>query len=144
MTIGYRDSSLPFSYLNQLKQPIGYAIDLCREIVDDMAHELGRDELKVDLRACDLGSRFDAVTSGAIDLECGSTTDNLERRKLVDFSPTLLCQRDEAPGPPQFADPLLSRSARQKGCGDGRHHECRCDPPRVRAAQNPGGDRHRP
>jgi ABC-type amino acid transport substrate-binding protein len=101
MTIGYRDSSLPFSYLNQLKQPIGYAIDLCQEIVDDMANELGRDELKVDYKPVTSASRFDAVTSGAIDLECGSTTDNLERRKLVDFSPTyyvsatkLLVRRD--------------------------------------------------
>jgi ABC-type amino acid transport substrate-binding protein len=77
LTIGYRDSSLPFSYLNQLKQPIGYAIDLCQEIVDDMAHELGRDELKIDYKPVTSATRFEAVTSGAIDLECGSTTDNL-------------------------------------------------------------------
>jgi ABC-type amino acid transport substrate-binding protein len=101
VTIGYRESSLPFSYLNQLKQPIGYAIDLCQEIVDDMAHELGRDDLKIDYKAVTSANRFEAVTSGVIDLECGSTTDNLERRKLVDFSPTyyvsatkLLVRRD--------------------------------------------------
>jgi ABC-type amino acid transport substrate-binding protein len=88
VTIGYRESSLPFSYLNQLKQPIGYAIDLCQEIVDDMAHELGRDDLKIDYKPVTSANRFEAVTSGAIDLECGSTTDNLERRKVVDFSPT--------------------------------------------------------
>lgn len=88
VTIGYRESSLPFSYLNQLKQPIGYAIDLCQEIVDDMAHQLGRDELKIDYKPVTSANRFDAVTSGAIDLECGSTTDNAERRKIVDFSPT--------------------------------------------------------
>jgi ABC-type amino acid transport substrate-binding protein len=101
VTIGYRESSLPFSYLNQLKQPIGYAIDLCQEIVDDMAHELSRDELKIDYKPVTSATRFDAVTSGAIDLECGSTTDNVERRKQVDFSPTyyisatkLLVRRD--------------------------------------------------
>ncbi|MBV9393553.1 MAG: amino acid ABC transporter substrate-binding protein [Methylobacteriaceae bacterium] len=88
VTIGYRESSLPFSYLNQLKQPIGYAIDLCQEIVDDMAHELGRDDLNIDYKPVTSANRFEAVTSGAIDLECGSTTDNLERRKVVDFSPT--------------------------------------------------------
>jgi ABC-type amino acid transport substrate-binding protein len=88
VTIGYRESSLPFSYVNQLKQPIGYAIDLCQEIVDDMAHELGRDDLKIDYKPVTSANRFEAVTSGAIDLECGSTTDNLERRKVVDFSPT--------------------------------------------------------
>src|ERR1700754_4523028 len=70
MTIGYRESSLPFSYLNQLKQPVGYAIDLCQEIVDDMAHQLGRDELKIDYKPVTSANRFDAVTSGAIDLEC--------------------------------------------------------------------------
>jgi glutamate/aspartate transport system substrate-binding protein len=101
VTVGYRESSLPFSYVNALKQPIGYAIDLCQEIVDDMAHELGRDDLKIDYKAVTSATRFDAVTSGAIDLECGSTTDNLERRKQVDFSPTyyvsatkLLVRRD--------------------------------------------------
>jgi ABC-type amino acid transport substrate-binding protein len=88
VTIGYRESSLPFSYVNQLKQPIGYAIDLCQEIVDDMAHELGRDDLKIDYKPVTSANRFEAVTSGAIDLECGSTTDNLDRRKVVDFSPT--------------------------------------------------------
>jgi glutamate/aspartate transport system substrate-binding protein len=84
-----------------LKQPIGYAIDLCQEIVDDMAHELGRDDLKIDYKPVTSANRFEAVTSGAIDLECGSTTDNLERRKQVDFSPTyyvsatkLLVRRD--------------------------------------------------
>jgi ABC-type amino acid transport substrate-binding protein len=101
VTIGYRESSLPFSYVNALKQPIGYAVDLCQEIVDDMAHELGRDDLKIDYRPVTSATRFDAVTSGAVDLECGSTTANLERRKQVDFSPTyyvsatkLLVRRD--------------------------------------------------
>jgi glutamate/aspartate transport system substrate-binding protein len=101
VTIGYRESSLPFSYLNQLKQPIGYAIDLCQEIVDDMAHELGRDDLKIDYKPVTSANRFEEVTSGAIDLECGSTTDNVERRKTADFSPTyyvsatkLLVRRD--------------------------------------------------
>jgi glutamate/aspartate transport system substrate-binding protein len=101
VTVGYRESSLPFSYLNALKQPIGYAIDLCQEIVDDMAHELGRDDLKIDYKPVTSATRFEAVTSGAVDLECGSTTDNLERRKQVDFSPTyyvsatkLLVRRD--------------------------------------------------
>jgi glutamate/aspartate transport system substrate-binding protein len=101
VTIGYRESSLPFSFLNQLKQPIGYAIDLCQEIVDDMAHELSRDELKIEYKPVTSATRFDAVTSGAVDLECGSTTDNIERRKVVGFSPTyyvsatkLLVRRD--------------------------------------------------
>jgi glutamate/aspartate transport system substrate-binding protein len=101
VTIGYRESSLPFSYLNQLKQPIGYAIDLCQEIVDDMAHELGRDDLKIEYRPVTSANRFEAVASGAIDLECGSTTDNVERRKTAEFSPTyyvsatkLLVRRD--------------------------------------------------
>lgn len=87
VTIGYRESSIPFSYLpSGAKQPIGYAIDLCREIVDDMAKELGK-TLEIRFKPVTSASRFDAVTSGEVDLECGSTTANAERRKTADFSP---------------------------------------------------------
>lgn len=87
VTIGYRESSLPFSYLpGGAGQPIGYAIDLCREIVDDMSKALGRD-LAIRFEPVTSASRLDAVASGKVDLECGSTTANAERRKVVDFSP---------------------------------------------------------
>lgn len=88
VTIGYRESSIPFSYLNALKQPIGYAIDLCLEIVDDIGRELGHEDLRVAYKPVTSETRIPAVVSGEVDLECGSTTANAERRKQVDFSPT--------------------------------------------------------
>jgi len=87
VTVGYRESSLPFSYIAPgAKQPMGYAIDLCREIVDDMSKFIGR-PLEIKFQPVTSASRQEAVTSGAVDLECGSTTANAERRKAVDFSP---------------------------------------------------------
>lgn len=88
VTIGYRESSLPFSYGGG-KQPIGYSIDLCHEIVDDIGREVGRSDLAVRYRPVTSASRIPAVVSGEIDLECGSTTANAERRREVDFSPTI-------------------------------------------------------
>ena len=87
VTIGYRESSLPFSYLSGAKEPIGYAIDICQAVIDDMAKEVGRERLDIRYKPVTSESRFGALTSGEIDLECGSTTANLERRKIVDFSP---------------------------------------------------------
>jgi glutamate/aspartate transport system substrate-binding protein len=88
VTIGYRESSLPFSYLSG-KQPIGYSIDLCHEIVDDIGRAVGRSDLAVRYRLVTSESRIRAVVSGEVDLECGSTTANAERRKEVDFSPII-------------------------------------------------------
>lgn len=87
VVIGYRESSLPFSYLSGAKEPIGYAIDICQAIVDDIAQAVGRDRLDIRYKPVTSESRFGAVTSGEVDLECGSTTANQERRKIVDFSP---------------------------------------------------------
>jgi len=86
--LGYRESSLPFSYLNKVKQPIGYSIDLCREVMEDVATELGGIELKIAFVPVTSANRFDKVKSGEVDLECGSTTANLQRQKEVAFSPT--------------------------------------------------------
>lgn len=87
VTIGYRESSIPFSYMSGAKEPIGYAIELCEAIVDDMAQAVGRPKLEIKFKPVTSANRFDAVTSGEVDLECGSTTANSERRKTVDFSP---------------------------------------------------------
>src|SRR4051794_26936154 len=88
VTIGYRESSLPFSYMGGGKQPIGYAIDLCHEIVDDVGRTVGRSDLTTRYKPVTSESRIPAVVSGEVDLECGSTTANAERRRQVDFSPT--------------------------------------------------------
>lgn len=88
IALGYRESSLPFSYLNKRQQPIGYSIDLCREIVEEASNELDGMDIKIAFAAVTPADRLDKVKAGAIDLECGSTTSNLERQKEVAFSPT--------------------------------------------------------
>ncbi len=87
ITLGYRESSLPFSYLNRRQQPIGYSIDLCREIVEDASAELDGMEIKIAFAPVTPANRLQKVASGEIDLECGSTTGNVQRRKEVAFSP---------------------------------------------------------
>lgn len=88
VTIGYRDSSIPFSYLSARGEPIGYSIDLCRAVVDAIAETVGK-PVAIRWAPVTSESRIAAVTSGRVDLECGSTTSNLERQKLVAFSPTM-------------------------------------------------------
>ncbi|SDP71951.1 glutamate/aspartate transport system substrate-binding protein [Rhodoferax sp. OV413] len=87
VTLGYRESSIPFSYLSARGEPIGYAVDICRALVDAMGEEMGR-ELLIKWQPVTSESRIHAVVSGQVDMECGSTTSNLERQKLVAFSPT--------------------------------------------------------
>jgi len=87
--IGHRENSLPFSFLDDAKRPVGYSIDLCLAIVEDVADELGAEELRVTYRPVTPENRFVLVQTGEIDLECGSTTANVERRKLVAFSPII-------------------------------------------------------
>jgi len=84
VTLGYRDA---FSYLSVRGEPIGYAIEICRALVDAMGQEIGR-ELQIKWLPVTSETRFSALTSGQVDLECGSTTNNVERQKVVDFSPT--------------------------------------------------------
>jgi ABC-type amino acid transport substrate-binding protein len=85
--LGHRENSIPFSFRNARGQPIGYAIDLCNAIVEDIAYELDGREIRVEYRPVTPENRFDLLVAGEIDLECGSTTNNLERRKRVAFSP---------------------------------------------------------
>ena len=87
ITLGYRESSLPFSYLNRRRQAVGYAIDLCREIVEDVSTELDGMEVKIGFAPVTPANRLQKVASGEVDLECGSTTSNLQRQKEVAFSP---------------------------------------------------------
>jgi glutamate/aspartate transport system substrate-binding protein len=87
IAIGYRDASVPFSYLSAVRQPIGYSIDICLAIVDDIRTALGDDSIQVKYALVDTQTRIPAVVDGTIDLECGTTTNNAERRKQVAFSP---------------------------------------------------------
>lgn len=88
ITIGYRESSIPFSYLSARGVPIGYSIDLCKLLVDAIGEAVGK-PLAVRYAPVTSSTRIDAVTTGAVDLECGSTTSNLERQKVVSFSPVI-------------------------------------------------------
>jgi len=88
ITIGHRESSIPFSYLSARGEPIGYSIDLCKLLVDAIGEEVGR-TIAIRWQPVTSESRIAAVTSGQVDLECGSTTNNVERQKLVAFSPTI-------------------------------------------------------
>jgi ABC-type amino acid transport substrate-binding protein len=86
--IGYRENSPPFAFLDAQRKPLGYSLDLCEIVVEEIAAELGKD-IRVIRRPVTPENRFDLVNSGEVDLECGSTTNNLERRKTMAFSPTM-------------------------------------------------------
>jgi glutamate/aspartate transport system substrate-binding protein len=88
ITVGYRESSIPFSYLDDKQQPIGYAMDLCMKIVDAVKADLKMPGLKVQLQPVTSSNRIPLMQNGTIDLECGSTTNSVERQKQVSFGPT--------------------------------------------------------
>ena len=88
ITIGYRDSSIPFSYLDDNQKPIGFAIDICLRIVDAVKKELKLDQLKVEFNPVTSSTRIPLLSNGTVDLECGSTTNNPERLKQVAFTNT--------------------------------------------------------
>jgi len=88
ITIGHRDGSIPFSYYDDRQQPVGYAVDLCLRIVDGVKAELKMPKLDVKYQLVTSANRIPLMANGTIDLECGSTTNNLERQKLVWFTIT--------------------------------------------------------
>ncbi|MES2031656.1 MAG: amino acid ABC transporter substrate-binding protein [Pseudomonadota bacterium] len=87
--LGYRESSPPFSFLDQAGRPIGYSLELCEAIVEDIGIEVDDPALRIEYVKVTSDDRIPAVIDGKIDLECGSTTANAERRKLVAFSPLI-------------------------------------------------------
>jgi glutamate/aspartate transport system substrate-binding protein len=88
ITIGHRDASIPFSYYDDRQQPVGYAMDLCLRIVDAVKSNLKMPNLKVNYQLVTSANRIPLMANGTIDLECGSTTNNLERQKQVWFTIT--------------------------------------------------------
>jgi glutamate/aspartate transport system substrate-binding protein len=87
ISLGFRDSSIPFSYLEH-DQVVGYAADLCARLVDAVKAEVKRDDLKVVMVPVVPSTRMALVANGSVDLECGSTTNTLERQKQVAFTIT--------------------------------------------------------
>ncbi|MGG2398188.1 glutamate/aspartate ABC transporter substrate-binding protein [Pseudomonas sp. SH1-B] len=87
ITLGHRDSSIPFSYFgDNSRKPIGYSHDLQLKVVEALKQELGLPDLKVRYNLVTSQTRIPLVQNGTVDLECGSTTNNVERQQQVDFS----------------------------------------------------------
>ena len=88
ITIGHRDSSIPFSYYDDKQQPVGYAMDLCMRVVDAVRTELKMPKLDVKYQLVTSANRIPLMANGTVDLECGSTTNNVARQKEVSFTMT--------------------------------------------------------
>lgn len=86
MTIAYRPESAPFSYRDDNGRAVGYAVDLCLKIADAIKHELKMPDLKLQFLPVDTSTRFSAIVDGKAALECGTTTNNAERRRRVAFT----------------------------------------------------------
>ncbi len=87
--LGYRESSPPFSFLDQANRPIGYSLELCEAVVDEIGTEVDDPDLRIEYVKVTSDDRIQAVLDGKIDLECGSTTANAERSRQVAFSPLM-------------------------------------------------------
>jgi glutamate/aspartate transport system substrate-binding protein len=85
-TVGFRESSFPFSFLNDQKKPVGYAIDLCTHIASSLRQRLNISDLQVKMMPVTPENRLTMVANGTVDIECGSTTNSLSRQEQVDFS----------------------------------------------------------
>ena len=88
ITLGVRESSIPFSYLDDKQQYVGYAVDLCGKIVDAVKAELKLDKLEVKMNPVTSATRIPLLANGTVDLECGSTTNNAERQKQINYTIT--------------------------------------------------------
>jgi glutamate/aspartate transport system substrate-binding protein len=88
IALGIRDSSIPFSYIDDNQKPIGFAMDICFRIVDAVKKELKLDKLEVEYTPVISSTRLPLMANGTIDLECGSTTNNADRLKQVWFTNT--------------------------------------------------------
>ena len=89
ITIGHRESSFGFSYLDSDLKPVGYSIEICKRIVEAMKAELKMPAIEVRWQAVTSANRIPLVTNGTVDIECGSTTNLVERQKQVAFSPDI-------------------------------------------------------
>jgi ABC-type amino acid transport substrate-binding protein len=86
MTLAYRESSIPFSFLDGTAQPTGFAFEICQKVADAAKRATGRNDLKLQYQAVTSANRIPLLQNGTIDIECGSTTNNSERGKQVAFA----------------------------------------------------------
>ncbi|MQR02301.1 amino acid ABC transporter substrate-binding protein [Glaciimonas soli] len=89
ITLGVRDSSIPFSYIDDKQNYIGYSIDLCLKAADAVQKQLGLAKLNVKMVPVTSATRIPLITNGTVDLSCDSATNNIERQKQVAFAPTM-------------------------------------------------------
>jgi glutamate/aspartate transport system substrate-binding protein len=85
-TIGFREASYPFAYYDDQKKPVGFSVELCNRIADALKQQLNLPDLAVRYLPINAQTRIPLLTNGTIDIECGSTTNNLARQQQVDFS----------------------------------------------------------
>ena len=88
ITIGHRDASVPFSYLDGNQKPVGYAYEICLKVADAVKAHLRLDTLEVRLNPVTSATRIPLIANGTIDLECGSTTNNADRQRQAAFTNT--------------------------------------------------------
>ncbi|HEX5464813.1 MAG TPA: amino acid ABC transporter substrate-binding protein, partial [Burkholderiales bacterium] len=88
IALGYREASIPFSYLDQNNKPVGYSMDLCYKIADAAKKKLDMPNLKVKLVPVTSSTRMPLTANGTIDISCGSSTNTVERQKQVGFLDT--------------------------------------------------------
>ncbi|NJO32066.1 MAG: amino acid ABC transporter substrate-binding protein [Rhodospirillales bacterium] len=86
ITVGHREASIPFSYYDDKKQPIGYAMDLCAKVVDEIKKVVKAPDLQVKYLPVNAQTRIPLMVNGTVNIECGSTTNTLGRTHQIDFS----------------------------------------------------------
>ena len=86
IVLAHRESAVPFSYFDTGRKPVGYALDLCKDVAEAVRKHLGLKTLDIAYLAVNPATRIEAITSGKADLECGATTNNAERRQKVAFT----------------------------------------------------------
>jgi len=86
IVLAHRESSVPFSYYDANKKPIGYAMDLCKDLAETVRKHLGLAKLDIAYVPVTTATRIDTIATGKADLECGTTTNNAERRQKVAFT----------------------------------------------------------
>jgi glutamate/aspartate transport system substrate-binding protein len=84
--IGYREASFPFAYYDDAKKPVGFAVELCTRIGEAVRKEINLPDMQIEYLPVNAQTRIPLLTNGTIDIECGSTTNNLARQQQVDFT----------------------------------------------------------
>ena len=112
--IAYRADARPFAFLNDAKEPLGYTIDLCKQVTKSIEQQFGLPELKIEWVPVTVETRFSAVAGGKADIECGSSTVTLGRMKEVDFSIFVFVEFDRRAGGGGLEYPLIRRNGREE------------------------------